>query len=196
VIVAPAAGRAATFVFKDEGLVLPGSGSPWHLGVRRQWGQDLEVGMKLVCAPEGGAHVMVDFGGALGGCRVEGIQFRASGRGIGTTFMPYQYGDRPPAAPEAVWVTGGSAASQAARIWPEKGECDLRIAKRGPVLRLEANGLCLAELILSERDERELAARTVRLQLGGGRRTGAGPDTTVSEFRAGRIRSGTGPGGN
>jgi hypothetical protein len=193
---AGAAGRAATAVFKDEGLVLPAGGSPWRLDVRRQWGPDLEVAAKLDAGSEGGVFVTVDFGGALGESRVEGLQMRA-GRGVATAFLPAKSPERPPAAPEALYAILGSGSPLAIKVWPEKGDCDLRFTKRGPVLRLEANGLCLAEMILSERDERELSARTVRLLLSSGhRKASAAPDTILSEFRTGKIRPRTEPAKN
>jgi hypothetical protein len=189
-------GRSATVAFKDEGLVLPAAGAPWRLDVRRTWGADLEVAVKLDADSDSGVRVSVDFGGALGESRIEGLQLRAGGGGVFTAFLPLRSNERS-AAPEALWVSSNSGSSLVAKVWPGKGDCDVRFTKRGPVLRLEANGLLLAETILSERDERELAGRTVRLVLGGGHRTGSPPppptaatlpDMVIKEFRSGKLR--------
>ncbi|HOX06014.1 MAG TPA: protein kinase [Planctomycetota bacterium] len=144
-------------------LLLEPNAQPWFLETRRPWGAELEVAVKITL-PDG-ARVAVDLGDKLTDTSARYWAFahlaadKAVAAGFGTGLDPAAA--MPPGAAGVGRPRTPDAALEA--LLSSGGKYELRFIKQGPRLRLECQGLVLAELVLSPRDEQALAVRPVRL---------------------------------
>ena len=180
--------RPAVPVFSGKFLEMDPDQRSWTLDTGRQWGRDLEVALK-VTLPDG-ARANLDLGGALPDSGAKSLVFWHSlaYKSVSADFRTTPDWSNGPGVKDSLGIGSQNAAEAMKVLLSPEGAYELRFTKRGARLRLECQGLVFAEMVLSPRDEQELAGRTVRLMLATyGAAKSAGP-VRVGELRLGPIR--------